>query len=161
MVKRCSFTAKLVGSSPIMGILGYCQVVKASVFDIDMQRFKSFYSRMATKTQLLLKKNRINKIKKTKKLLIKRCPQKKGTCLKVFTMSPKKPNSASRKVTKVVLLSTKKQTQCHIPGIKHSLQRYSTVLIRGGRVKDLPGIKYRTIRGKFDLKCVYDRFKAV
>ena len=156
------FHSKVSGFKSHNGyILEYCQVVKASVFDIDMQRFESFYSRMSTKTQLLLKKNRIKKNKKIKKLLIKRCPQKKGTCLKVFTMAPKKPNSASRKVTKVVLLSTKKQTQCHIPGIKHSLQRYSTVLIRGGRVKDLPGIKYRTIRGKFDLKCVYDRFKAV
>jgi small subunit ribosomal protein S12 len=115
---------------------------------------------MSTKIQLLLKKNRKKKIKKTKKLILEKCPQKKGTCLKVFIASPKKPNSASRKVVKVVLLSTKKQTQCHIPGIKHSLQRYSTVLIRGGRVKDLPGIKYRVIRGKFDLKCVYDRFKA-
>ena len=115
---------------------------------------------MSTKIQLLLKKNRQKKIKKTKKLMLEKCPQKKGTCLKVFIASPKKPNSASRKVVKVVLLSTKNQTQCHIPGIKHSLQRYSTVLIRGGRVKDLPGIKYRVIRGKFDLKCVYDRFKA-
>ena len=115
---------------------------------------------MSTKIQLLLKKNRQKKIKKTKKLMLEKCPQKKGTCLKVFIASPKKPNSASRKVVKVVLLSTKKQTQCHIPGIKHSLQRYSTVLIRGGRVKDVPGIKYRVIRGKFDLKCVYDRFKA-
>lgn len=115
---------------------------------------------MSTKVQLLLKKNRQIKKKKTKKLILEKCPQKKGTCLKVFIASPKKPNSASRKVVKVVLLSTKKQTQCHIPGIKHSLQRYSTVLIRGGRVKDLPGIKYRVVRGKFDLKCVYDRFKA-
>jgi small subunit ribosomal protein S12 len=115
---------------------------------------------MSTKVQLLLKKNRQIKKKKIKKLILEKCPQKKGTCLKVFIASPKKPNSASRKVVKVVLLSTKKQTQCHIPGIKHSLQRYSTVLIRGGRVKDLPGIKYRVIRGKFDLKCVYDRFKA-
>ena len=57
-------------------------------------------------------------------------------------------------------MSNRKTTQCHIPGIKHSLQRYSTVLIRGGRVRDLPGVKYRIIRGKFDLKRVYDRFKA-
>ena len=127
-----------------------------------IKKFKYFYytNLMSTKIQLLLKKNRQKKIKKTKKLMLEKCPQKKGTCLKVFIASPKKPNSASRKVVKVVLLSTKKQTQCHIPGIKHSLQRYSTVLIRGGRVKDLPGIKYRVIRGKFDLKCVYDRFKA-
>jgi small subunit ribosomal protein S12 len=115
---------------------------------------------MSTRVQLLIKKTRQQKTRKSKKLILEKCPQKKGTCLKVFTLSPKKPNSASRKVVKIVLLSTKKQTQCHIPGIKHNLQRYATVLIRGGRVKDLPGVKYRVIRGKFDLKCVHDRFKA-
>jgi len=87
-------------------------------------------------------------------------PTKKGICLKVFLFSPKKPNSASRKVVKVLLLSSKKATHCHIPGIKHNLQKFSTVLIRGGRVKDLPGVKYRVVRGKFDLKRVFDRFKA-
>ena len=78
----------------------------------------------------------------------------------MFILAPKKPNSASRKVVKVLLLSTKKQTHCQIPGIKHSLQKYSVVLIRGGRVRDLPGIKYRVVRGKFDLKRVYDRVRA-
>lgn len=115
---------------------------------------------MFTKNQLVIKKLRVKKIKKIKKLLIDKCPQKKATCVKVFTMAPKKPNSASRKVTKVLLLSTKKNVLCHIPGIKHNLQKYSTVLIRGGRVKDLPTVKYRVIRGKFDLKKVYDRSKA-
>lgn len=115
---------------------------------------------MLTRVQLLIKKTRKQKNRKSKKLILEKCPQKKGTCLKVFTLSPKKPNSASRKVVKIVLLSTKKQTQCHVPGIKHNLQRYATVLIRGGRVKDLPGVKYRVIRGKFDLKYVHDRFKA-
>lgn len=81
-------------------------------------------------------------------------------CIHCNVTSPKKPNSASRKVLKAVLTSTKKTTNCHIPGIKHSLQRYSTVLIRGGRVRDLPGVKYRVVRGKFDLKQVYDRLKA-
>jgi len=113
-----------------------------------------------TKVQLLLKKLRKNKVKKNKKLLLEKCPHKKGTCLKVFVVSPKKPNSATRKVAKVLLTSTKKKTHCHIPGIKHNLQKYSTVLIRGGRVKDLPGVKYRLIRGKLDLKRVYDRSKA-
>ena len=93
-------------------------------------------------------------------MILDKCPQKKGTCLKVFVTSPKKPNSASRKIVKVVLTSTRKKTHCHIPGIKHSLQRYSTVLFRGGRVKDLPGVKYRLIRSKFDLKYVYDRSKS-
>ena len=115
---------------------------------------------MNTKVQYLIKSVRNKKIKKNKKLILEGCPQKRATCLKVFVMSPKKPNSASRKVAKVILLSNRKVTHCHIPGIRHSLQRYSTVLIRGGRVKDLPGVKYRLIRGKFDLKKVYDRFKA-
>ena len=92
-------------------------------------------------------------------MLLNKCPQKKATCLKVFIASPKKPNSANRKVVKVIL-SNKKTTICSIPGIKHSLQRYSTILIRGGRVRDLPSVKYKVIRGKFDLKKVYDRFKA-
>ena len=92
--------------------------------------------------------------------MLEKCPQKKAVCLKVFVTSPKKPNSANRKVAKVALTSNKRKTICHIPGIKHSLQRYSTVLIRGGRVRDLPGIKYRAIRNKFDLKKVYDRFKS-
>jgi small subunit ribosomal protein S12 len=113
-----------------------------------------------TKVQLLFRNQRNKKIKKKKKLLLRGCPHKKGTCLKVFIMAPKKPNSATRKVAKVVLSSTKRTTQCHIPGIKHSLQRYSTILIRGGRVRDLPGVKYRVIRGKFDLKRVYGRMKA-
>jgi small subunit ribosomal protein S12 len=111
-----------------------------------------------TVTQLF--RGRKKKSVKNKKLILDSCPQKKATCLKVFITSPKKPNSASRKVVKVILLSSRKTTQCHIPGIKHNLQRYSTVLIRGGRVRDLPGIKYRLIRGKFDLKEVYDRTKA-
>ena len=115
---------------------------------------------MNTKVQYIIKSVRKNKIKKNKKLMLEGCPQKKATCLKVFIMSPKKPNSASRKVAKVIIMSTRRATHCHIPGIKHSLQRYSTVLIRGGRVKDLPGVKYRLIRGQFDLKKVYDRFKA-
>jgi small subunit ribosomal protein S12 len=113
-----------------------------------------------TKVQLLLKKNRKKKKKIIRNLILEGDPQKKGTCLKVFVMSPKKPNSASRKVVKVLLLANKKTSHCHIPGVKHSLQKYSTVLIRGGRVKDLPGVKFRVIRGKFDLKRVYDRAKA-
>jgi small subunit ribosomal protein S12 len=95
----------------------------------------------------------------TKKAL-NNCPQKKGVCIKVFIKAPKKPNSAARKVVKVLLTSTNKSVVCHIPGIKHTLQKYSNVLIRGGRVKDLPGVKYRVVRGKFDLRAVLDRRNA-
>jgi small subunit ribosomal protein S12 len=115
---------------------------------------------MLGKVQLLIKKAKIQKKKKNRRLILAGSPQKKGTCLKVFLTTPKKPNSATRKVVKVVIVAQKKTTHAHIPGEKHSLQRYSTVLIRGGRVKDLPGVKYRVVRGKFDLKRVYDRIKA-
>ena len=94
------------------------------------------------------------KIRKKKKVLnrapaLEACPQKKGVCLKVFTRTPKKPNSALRKVARL-RISTKKKISAYIPGEGHTLQEYSTVLMRGGRVKDLPGIKYHLIRGKFD-----------
>jgi small subunit ribosomal protein S12 len=88
-----------------------------------------------------------------------RCPQKKGTCLKVFLMTPRKPNSALRKVAKV-LLSNRDRVHAYIPGIGHRLQKYSTVLVRGGRVKDLPGMKYTMIRGKYDLKRIEARRNA-
>jgi len=113
---------------------------------------------MTTKTQLL--KKQVRKQKKLKKKDLNNCPQKKGTCSKVFITTPKKPNSAARKTIKVILISTKKYILCHVPGIGHSLQRFSTVLIHGASVRDLPGIKYRAIRGKFDLTFVYDRKKA-
>lgn len=114
---------------------------------------------MPTKSQLLLKQKSI-KWYPAKKAALAKCPQKKGTCLKIFITTPKKPNSAARKTAKVILLSNKKTVHCHIPGVKHTLQKYSTVLVRGAQVRDLPGIKYRVIRGKFDLKRVYDRTKA-
>ena len=93
------------------------------------------------------------KIRKPKKKLekspaLKKSPQKKGVCLKVFTKTPKKPNSALRKVAKLRLSTTAKIT-AYIPGEGHTLQEYSTVLMRGGRVKDLPGVKYHLVRGKF------------
>lgn len=113
---------------------------------------------MLTKLQSLKKK--YHRPKLTKKKALEMCPQKKGNCLKVFITTPKKPNSAARKTAKVVLISNKQVVRCHIPGIKHTLQKYSTVLVRGAQVRDLPGIKYRVIRGKFDLKRVYDRTKS-
>jgi len=75
-------------------------------------------------------------------------------------MAPKKPNSATRKVAKVGFTKERRKTFCYIPGIKHNLQKFSTVLLRGGRTKDLPGLKYRAIRGVYDFRNVYERFKA-
>jgi small subunit ribosomal protein S12 len=113
---------------------------------------------MSTKKQQLTNKSK--KIKRSKRKALDKCPHKKGTCTKVFITTPKKPNSAARKTAKVFLLSNKISVHCHIPGIKHSLQRFSSVLIKGARVRDLPGVKYRAVRGKFDLKRVYDRTKS-
>lgn len=90
------------------------------------------------------------KFKKYSKIL-KRCPQKKGICLNIYTTSPKKPNSAIRKVAKIKIISTKIDTIIGIPGQGHVLQKYSNVLIRGGRVNDVPGVNYKAIRGKYDL----------
>jgi len=97
----------------------------------------------------LCKFSRKKKYKKNKTPALQKSPQKKGICLKVFTRTPKKPNSAIRKLLRL-RLSNGLKVMSYIPGEGHNLQEYSTVLIRGGRVKDLPGIKYHTIRGVLD-----------
>lgn len=97
----------------------------------------------------LCKKIRQPRKKINRSSALQKSPQKKGVCLKVFTRTPKKPNSALRKVARL-RLSTKKTVTAYIPGEGHTLQEYSTVLMRGGRVKDLPGVKYHLIRGKHD-----------
>ena len=98
----------------------------------------------------LCKTPRINKLKLNKTPALEKCPQKKGICIKLVIRAPKKPNSALRKLAKL-RLSNSKKIYAYIPGEGHNLQQYSTVLIRGGRVKDLPGVKYHLIRGKLDL----------
>nr|APC24914.1 ribosomal protein S12 [Gracilariopsis andersonii] len=107
----------------------------------------------------LLKISRTKQKKKSKSIALKNCPQKKGVCLKVFTINPKKPNSAERKVAKVQL-STGKFVTGHIPGEGHILQEHSLVLVRGGRAKDLPGVNYRFVRGLLDLNGVNQRKKG-
>ena len=104
----------------------------------------------------LLRKPRRRKVKKSRTRALEGNPFKKGVCVKVYTRTPKKPNSALRKVASV-RLSNKKVVIAYIPGEKHKLQEHSVVLIRGGRVKDLPGVQYRVVRGKFDLQGVVGR----
>ena len=87
--------------------------------------------------------------KKSKTPAMQRCPQKRGVCIRVYTMTPKKPNSALRKVARVRLTNGYEVTS-YIPGVGHNLQEHSIVMIRGGRVKDLPGIRYHIIRGSLD-----------
>jgi len=114
---------------------------------------------MATINQLCLQFCRKKKFFKSKTPALKKNPQKKGVCIKVFTRTPKKPNSALRKVAKIKL-STRKRLEAYIPGEGHNLQEYSVVLMRGGRIPDLPGVKYHLIRGKYDLQGVSARKNA-
>ena len=107
----------------------------------------------------LVKKGRVTKKYKSKSPALERCPQKRGVCTRVFTTTPKKPNSAMRKVARIRLTNNIEVTG-YIPGIGHNLQEHSIVLIRGGRVKDLPGVRYHVIRGSLDCEGVQDRLKG-
>lgn len=115
---------------------------------------------MPTSNQLLKKnKGRKKKIRKLYKPALDQSPQKQGVCTRVYTKTPKKPNSALRKVVKVRLTNTS-EIIASIPGEGHNLQEHSVILIRGGRVKDLPGVKYRVVRGVLDLQGVKNRKQA-
>jgi small subunit ribosomal protein S12 len=107
----------------------------------------------------LVRKGRIPKNYKSKSPALDSCPQKRGVCTRVFTTTPKKPNSAMRKVARVRLTNNIEVTG-YIPGIGHNLQEHSIVMIRGGRIKDLPGVRYHIVRGKLDAEGVQNRFKA-
>ena len=107
----------------------------------------------------LIRKPREPKKRRSKSPALRGCPQKRGVCIQVRTMTPKKPNSALRKVCRV-RLSNGMEVTVYIPGIGHNLQEHSVVLVRGGRVKDLPGIRYQVIRGALDAAGVQDRKKS-
>ncbi|GAA8376449.1 30S ribosomal protein S12 [Helicobacter pylori] len=104
----------------------------------------------------LIRKERKKVVKKTKSPALMECPQRRGVCTRVYTTTPKKPNSALRKVAKVRLTS-KFEVISYIPGEGHNLQEHSIVLVRGGRVKDLPGVKYHIVRGALDTAGVNKR----
>jgi len=104
----------------------------------------------------LVRKPREKQIKKNKVPALEACPQKRGVCTRVYTTTPKKPNSALRKVARV-RLSNGQEVTSYIGGEGHNLQEHSMILIRGGRVKDLPGVRYHTIRGTLDTQGVKDR----
>mgnify|MGYP000091247225 CR=1 FL=1 len=107
----------------------------------------------------LIRKGRKQKVKKSKAPALGGNPQKRGVCIRVYTTSPKKPNSALRKVAKV-RLSNGKEVVAYIPGEGHNLQEHSVVLVRGGRVKDLPGVKYHIVRGVYDTAGVDGRMNS-
>ncbi|MBK7962117.1 MAG: 30S ribosomal protein S12 [Bdellovibrionales bacterium] len=107
----------------------------------------------------LIRKERIVQKNQTKSPALSGCPQRRGVCTRVYTTTPKKPNSALRKVAKV-RLSNGLEVISYIPGIGHNLQEHSVVLIRGGRVKDLPGVRYHIVRGVLDLQGVNGRLRS-
>ena len=107
----------------------------------------------------LVRKGRQDKVSKNKTPALKESPQRRGVCTRVYTTTPKKPNSALRKVARVRLTSGIEVT-AYIPGVGHNLQEHSIVLVRGGRVKDLPGVRYKIIRGSLDTQGVKNRKQA-
>jgi small subunit ribosomal protein S12 len=109
--------------------------------------------------QQLVRKGRKDKVSKNKTPALKGSPQRRGVCTRVYTTTPKKPNSALRKVARVRLTSGIEVT-AYIPGVGHNLQEHSIVLVRGGRVKDLPGVRYKIIRGSLDTQGVKNRKQA-
>lgn len=110
---------------------------------------------MPTMNQLVRKRRRAQH-SRSKAPVLEHCPQKRGVCLQVKTMTPKKPNSALRKITRV-RLSNGKEVTVYIPGEGHSLQEHSIVLVRGGRIRDLPGVRYQVVRGTLDALGVENR----
>ena len=107
----------------------------------------------------LVRKRRRKQTKKSKSPVLEACPQKRGVCLSVRTQTPKKPNSALRKVARV-RLSNGKEITAYIPGEGHNLQEHSIVLVRGGRVRDLPGVRYHVVRGVYDSSPVEGRRRS-
>ncbi len=107
----------------------------------------------------LVRHGRKTKLYKSKSPALEECPQRRGVCVRVFTRTPKKPNSALRKVARV-RLSNGREVTAYIPGEGHNLQEHSIVLVRGGRVKDLPGVKYHIVRGALDAAGVEGRRQA-
>ena len=124
----------------------------------NIPKIRTRRNEMPTINQLI-KKGREKEAFKSKSPILDRCPQKRGVCLSVTTTSPKKPNSALRKIARV-RLTNKQEGTVYIPGEGHNLQEHSSVLIRGGRVKDLPGVRYHIVRGALDTAGVAKRKQA-
>lgn len=126
---------------------------------LENYEFFAIIERVMARISQLIRKGRKTVKKKSKSPALRKCPQKRGVCVRVFTTTPKKPNSALRKVARV-RLSTGQEVTAYIPGIGHNLQEHSVVLVRGGRVKDLPGVRYHIVRGTLDCQGVQNRKKG-
>ena len=129
-------------------------------FFINAHTILSFFGDVFLPTiNQLVKAGRSKPVKKTDSPALKACPQKRGVCVRVYTSTPKKPNSALRKVARVRLTNGMEVTT-YIPGVGHNLQEHSIVMIRGGRVKDLPGVRYHVVRGSLDTLGVEGRMQS-
>jgi small subunit ribosomal protein S12 len=127
--------------------------------EIEIPQFQNQGITRVPTIQQLVRKGRESKSTKSKTPALKGAPQRRGVCTRVYTTTPKKPNSALRKVARVRLTNGMEVT-VYIPGEGHNLQEHSVVLVRGGRVKDLPGVRYKVVRGTLDAAGVSDRKKA-
>jgi small subunit ribosomal protein S12 len=126
--------------------------------DVNVRKYKGCVKVMPTIAQLLRKPRQVSR-ESSKSPALENCPQRRGVCTRVYTTTPKKPNSALRKVAKV-RLTNGFEVISYIGGEGHNLQEHSVVLVRGGRVKDLPGVRYHIVRGSLDLQGVKDRKQA-
>src|SRR5882724_10202857 len=156
---RCPARASRTGDTPDLGLRrgqGESSVEHHGQPPVDSSRRES---RSMPTIQQLVRKGRQDKVTKTKTAALKGSPQRRGVCTRVYTTTPKKPNSALRKVARVKLTSGIEVT-AYIPGEGHNLQEHSMVLVRGGRVKDLPGVRYKIIRGSLDTQGVKNRKQA-
>jgi len=120
------------------------------------QRYITIKSKIMPTISQLVRKGRKDIVDKSKSPALDNCPQRRGVCVRVYTTTPKKPNSAMRKVARV-RLTNQKEVNSYIPGEGHNLQEHSIVLVRGGRVKDLPGVRYHIVRGTLDTAGVANR----
>ncbi|KAI9199667.1 ribosomal protein S12/S23-domain-containing protein [Polychytrium aggregatum] len=142
-------------SRPAGGFIPNTSVLASPVALLLRNQFHSTPSSHATLSQVT-RGCRVKRTKQSNAPSLEACPQRRGVCVKVFTMKPKKPNSAQRKVCRVKL-TTGKMVIAYIPGEGHNLQEHSVVLVRGGRVSDCPGVRYKVVRGKLDCQGVVGR----
>ena len=131
-------------------------LVQFHVVDNNEKRIYKFKSKIMPTISQLVRKGRKVLVDKSKSPALDSCPQRRGVCVRVYTTTPKKPNSAMRKVARV-RLTNQKEVNSYIPGEGHNLQEHSIVLVRGGRVKDLPGVRYHIVRGTLDTAGVANR----
>ena len=147
---------KVIDSLCFYDIIRLTKTRCVNIWPLVLCKFITFKENVMPTINQLIRKSRTPKVKRNKVPALKSCPQKRGVCTRVYTTTPKKPNSALRKVARI-RLTNGFEVISYIPGEGHNLQEHSVVLIRGGRVKDLPGVRYHIIRGTLDTQGVSKR----